>query len=163
MARQSLIPTTTTIHSDQGDLTVYVSINDSDFDESANGIDSISADSLKISIIRGSSPLPLNITDVTEIDETAPNSGVFEYEATIKYNDGPADESQCPANTTGCILQGDIFHVEYSDPSDASGSANTVTDSATFDLRKRRTPDRSDCVHHRKQHDSDAHRTGLEP
>ena len=120
---------------EQGDLTVYVSINDSDFDESANGIDSISANSLKISIIRGSSPLPLNITDVTEIDETAPNSGVFEYEATIKYNDGPLDANQCPANTTGCILQGDILHVEYTDPSDASGSSNTVTDSATFDLR----------------------------
>ena len=119
----------------QGDLTVYVSINDSDFDESANGIDSIPATSLKISVIRGSSPLPLNITDVTEIDETAPNSGVFEYEATIKYNDGPPDENQCPANTTGCILQGDILHVEYTDPSDASGSSNTVTDSATFDLR----------------------------
>ena len=35
----------------------------------------------------------------------------------------------------GCILQGDILHVEYNDPSDASGSSNTVTDSATFDLR----------------------------
>ena len=34
-----------------------------------------------------------------------------------------------------CILQGDILHVQYNDPSDASGSANTVTDSATFDLR----------------------------
>ena len=34
-----------------------------------------------------------------------------------------------------CILQGDILHVQYTDPSDASGSENTVTDSATFDLR----------------------------
>ena len=34
-----------------------------------------------------------------------------------------------------CILQGDILHVVYTDPSDASGSENTVTDSATFDLR----------------------------
>ena len=119
----------------QGDLAVYVSINDSDFDESSNGIDSIPEGYLKISIIRGSTPHMLNITDVTTIDETAPNSGVFEYEATIKYNDGPFDRNQCPANTEGCILQGDILHVEYSDPSDASGSSNTVTDSATFDLR----------------------------
>ena len=119
----------------QGDLAVYVSINDSDFDESSNGIDNIPADYLKISIIRGSTPHPLNITDVTEIDETEPNSGVFEYEATIRYDDGPFDRNQCPANTDGCILQGDILHVEYSDPSDASGSSNTVTDSATFDLR----------------------------
>ena len=119
----------------QGDLAVYVSINDADFDESSNGIDSIDSDYLTISIIRGSTPHDVPITDVTEIDETEPGSGVFEYEATIKYNDGPADASQCPANTTGCILQGDILHVEYNDPSDASGSSNTVTDSATFDLR----------------------------
>jgi translation initiation factor IF-1 len=32
-------------------------------------------------------------------------------------------------------LQGDIITVEYTDPSDSSGDANTVTDSATFDLR----------------------------
>ena len=37
--------------------------------------------------------------------------------------------------TIGCILQGDILHVVYEDQSDASGSLNTVTDSATFDLR----------------------------
>ena len=34
-----------------------------------------------------------------------------------------------------CILQGDILQVEYNDPTDASGQPNTVTDSATFDLR----------------------------
>jgi translation initiation factor IF-1 len=32
-------------------------------------------------------------------------------------------------------LQGDILTVEYTDPSDSSGDSNTVTDSATFDLR----------------------------
>ena len=37
---------------------------------------------------------------------------------------------------TKCILQGDILHVTYTlIQSDASGSENTVTDSATFDLR----------------------------
>ena len=35
----------------------------------------------------------------------------------------------------GCILQGDILQVEYNDPTDASGKPNSVTDSATFDLR----------------------------
>ncbi len=34
-----------------------------------------------------------------------------------------------------CILQGDILQVEYTDPTDASGDINTITDSATFDLR----------------------------
>ncbi|KKM89152.1 hypothetical protein LCGC14_1251520, partial [marine sediment metagenome] len=34
-----------------------------------------------------------------------------------------------------CLLQGDIITIEYTDPTDASGSITTVTDSATFDLR----------------------------
>ena len=38
-------------------------------------------------------------------------------------------------NENYCILQGDILTVEYTDPTDASGDPNTVTDSATFDLR----------------------------
>jgi len=78
----------------------------------------------------------------------------------IRYTDGPLS-STCPntdsylsvinssralnalqrfdtADTSAndyCILQGDIITVEYTDPTDASGSPNTVTDSATFDLR----------------------------
>jgi hypothetical protein len=39
------------------------------------------------------------------------------------------------ANNNFCILQGDILTVEYTDATDASGNLNTVTDSATFDLR----------------------------
>ena len=118
----------------EGELTVYVSIEDADFDTSANGIDSISADTLTIEVIRGSDPHPIPITD-TEISETAPNSGVFEYEATLSYGMGPVSDNKCMERDSNCILQGDILHVTYSDPSDASGSSNTVTDSATFDLR----------------------------
>ena len=40
-----------------------------------------------------------------------------------------------PSDENYCILQGDILQVEYTDPADASGDVNTVTDSATFDLR----------------------------
>ncbi|MBI3842364.1 MAG: hypothetical protein HY295_04370, partial [Thaumarchaeota archaeon] len=40
-----------------------------------------------------------------------------------------------PSNTGYCIRQGDILTVQYTDPVDASGHSNTVTDSATFDLR----------------------------
>ncbi len=40
-----------------------------------------------------------------------------------------------PSGENYCILQGDILQVEYTDPADASGDINTVTDSATFDLR----------------------------
>ena len=104
-----------------------------------------------------------SITDVPEfgpISEIAPDAGIFEADIAIRYTDGPASPS-CPTtgnnylapNGTGirgdslvrfndpretndyCILQGDILQVEYTDPTDASGDVNTVTDSATFDLR----------------------------
>jgi hypothetical protein len=95
------------------------------------------------------------------MDEIAPDAGIFESDILIRYTDGPASSS-CPdtndyvpingASATGinpfsdrfdvtpsigdyCILQGDILQVEYTDPADASGDVNTVTDSATFDLR----------------------------
>ena len=91
--------------------------------------------------------------------EIAPDAGIFEADITIRYTDGPAS-TKCSsvtnawtalngastsaqtdrfdtAATSGnyCILQGDILQVEYTDPADASGDVNTVTDSATFDLR----------------------------
>ena len=50
----------------------------------------------------------------------------------------PEDRFAVPEDHNGddyCILQGDILQVEYTDPTDASGDTNTVTDSATFDLR----------------------------
>ncbi|MDF2427899.1 MAG: hypothetical protein OPY07_01445, partial [Nitrosopumilus sp.] len=90
--------------------------------------------------------------------EIAPDAGIFESDIVIRYTDGPASTTcssttsvwtnldgvgtaesnrfDTPA-TTGdyCILQGDILQVEYTDPADASGNINSVTDSATFDLR----------------------------
>jgi hypothetical protein len=91
--------------------------------------------------------------------EIAPDAGIFESDITVKYTDGPAS-TICPTTTVFenivgtttnnrgdrfdaapasgenyCILQGDILQVEYTDPADASGDVNTVTDSATFDLR----------------------------
>jgi len=92
------------------------------------------------------------------ITETAGDSGVFEFDYTIKYTDGPSS-SLCPVTASSgftgldgsgstetdrftdaaaneyCILQGDILTVQYTDSADASGNTNTVTDSATFDLR----------------------------
>ena len=44
-------------------------------------------------------------------------------------------DTPAPSGENYCILQGDILQVEYTDPADASGDINTVTDSATFDLR----------------------------
>jgi len=94
------------------------------------------------------------------INEIAPDAGIFELDLPIRYTDGPASDT-CPVtnswlgaqNSTRradssvrfdtpigdtskfCILQGDIITVQYTDPTDASGDPNTVTDSATFDLR----------------------------
>ncbi len=66
--------------------------------------------------------------------ETAPGSGVFELDFVIGFDDGPKG-NDCPSGTIGCVLQGDILTVQYTDPTDASGDPNTITDSATFDLR----------------------------
>ena len=100
---------------------------------------------------------PATARHLGEIKEIAPDAGVFELDFTIRYTDGPASAT-CPETTVYqnlgggsgtdvtdrfseddgddyCILQGDILTVEYTDPTDASGDPNTVTDSATFDLR----------------------------
>ena len=101
----------------------------------------------------------INARQFGPITEIAPDAGIFELDLTIRYTDGPASTS-CPdtivfENIGGgigtdvddrfdagepaagdyCILQGDILQVEYTDPIDSSGDKNTVTDSATFDLR----------------------------
>ena len=134
----------------QGDLIVYVTVTDPDFDVSASGRDSIAMDTapVTVSVIRGSQDVTVaKIGDASNpIDEIAPDAGIFESSVTLRYNMGP-DSSLCPStgedfdvrgdtdSVNSCILQGDILQVEYNDPTDASGQSNTVTDSATFDLR----------------------------
>ena len=104
--------------------------------------------------------VPSIVRQMGPISEIAPDAGIFELDFAIRYTDGPIS-SDCPETrswvaTNGtdgskhdqafrfdsdgrdgnyCILQGDILQVEYTDPADASGNPNTVTDSATFDLR----------------------------
>lgn len=81
------------------------------------------------------------------MQEIAPDTGVFEADIVLRYTDGPAN-GECPETSSYpdylaelasidhfCIMQGDTLEVEYTDPIDASGDPNTVTDSATFDLR----------------------------
>ena len=68
-----------------------------------------------------------------ELTETTPESGIFEVEVDLAYNNGP-NSNECPGKGI-CILQGDIITVEYTDPTDSTGSQRTVSDSATFDLR----------------------------
>ena len=203
----------------QGDLIVYVTVTDPDYDVSASGRDSIAEEDapVTVTIIRGSDrEMVAEIGDRdSPIDEIAPGAGIFESSVTIRYNDGP-ESSICPDTPThavfnanrvtynsdddnytidvndadafnidatdgpisyenggklavenlahsdwavfldslagtiddehsaraddtitisNCILQGDILQVEYEDPTDASGQPNSVTDSATFDLR----------------------------
>ena len=60
----------------------------------------------------------------TELEETEPDSGIFE--AYVEIGASVGDHS---------IEQGDIITVKYVDASDASGNENTASDSATFDLR----------------------------
>ena len=132
----------------QGDLIVYVTVTDPDFDVSASGRDSIALDvaPVTVSVIRSSQSITVaTIGDTSNpIDEIAPDAGIFEASVTIEYSSGPNsslcpsaddDDPKDPTDDKGCILQGDILQVEYNDPTDASGQSNTVTDSATFDLR----------------------------
>ena len=107
----------------------------------------------EMTVPRINQPITRELGPITEI---APDAGIFELDLALRYTDGPAG-SQCPQtmvftplggrdgssvdtrftdNTDRhCIQQGDILTVEYTDPTDASGNPNTVTDSATFDLR----------------------------
>ena len=106
--------------------------------------------------------ITLDTREFGPLTEIAPDAGIFELDLPIRYTDGPLS-TVCPPTTsylsgtnatrsalstdrfsppvptvaTGnfCLLQGDIVTVEYTDPTDASGDQNTVTDSATFDLR----------------------------
>ena len=125
-----------------GDLIIHVRVTDADYDVSAAGQDEIAEDGdgpVTVSIKRGSDTYVLGTAGGTDSDfgpiqEVAPDAGVFEVDIAIRYNDGPTDQ-RCPISNEGCILQGDIIQVEYEDPIDSSGDRNTVTDSATFDLR----------------------------
>ena len=121
----------------QGNVTVHVRITDADYDVSAFGEDSISDTTVLLKIERGSSSVTVDTfgTSAKPITETSPTSGVFEYDATVGYESGP-DDASCPSVfLAGCVLQGDIITVTYNDVKDASGQPQSVTDSATFDLR----------------------------
>ncbi len=139
---------------DAGNVVVHVRVTDADYDTSAAGEDQIadgvawgnneyssSADHrVVIKVERGSNEAIISTpgNSSTPLVEVSPDSGVFEYDQSISFTDGPS--TSCPTaftaqSLTGCILQGDIITVTYKDLTDASGKTQTVTDSATFDLR----------------------------
>ncbi|MDA8010698.1 MAG: hypothetical protein MPK75_13485, partial [Alphaproteobacteria bacterium] len=138
-----------------GDVMIHIQINDKDLDQSGSGTDVIrnTEDILEVEISRDNnrvapaSATPTALADL-DIRETSPTSGIFELDLAIKWNDGPS--AGCPTGSGAfvadveattevdegrCLLQGDIITVTYTDVSDATGNENTVTDSATFDLR----------------------------
>ena len=89
----------------QGDLIVYVTVTDPDFDVSASGKDSIGIDGdapVTVSVIRGSDTVTVaQIGDQdSPIDEIAPDAGIFESSVTIRYNDGPTS-TLCPDTPIG--------------------------------------------------------------
>ena len=161
-AGEDQIAATTTTTSKRGPLKIYV----------ARGSDSLTlatagGDTVQNGVITVGSTVDVTTTgsgvdrtrELGPILETAPDSGVFELDMTVRYTDGPAS-TDCPSTTnswtatngaststetdrfsaaasTGdyCILQGDVLTVEYTDQNDASGNSAVAYDSATFDLR----------------------------
>ncbi|GAG11972.1 unnamed protein product, partial [marine sediment metagenome] len=107
-------------------VNIVIRVNDPDANVSANGEDTLSTSVLKLEIARGSDK-ELIIINSTELVEIAPDAGIFEVDVEI--------DQQTFAGLNGGIEQGDIIQVQYTDPADASGDSNSVTDSATFDLR----------------------------
>ena len=122
-----------------GNVIVHVRVTDADYNVSAMGEDKIQDANVTLKIERGSSTTELAVWGNTTayaanaIVEVSPDSGVFEADVTVTSTSGPT--TGCPVSGVGCILQGDIITVEYADNHDASGKSQTVTDSATFDLR----------------------------
>ena len=107
---------------DQGDVVVHVRVTDADYNISAQGEDVIKDTTVVIKIERGSNSTTVatvgdSVAD--QIVEVSPDSGVFEYDQTITYTDGPTNT--CPAafngksSGNGCVLQGDIVTVTYTD------------------------------------------------
>ena len=145
-----------------GNVTIYIQVADSDYDQSPSGEDTIAesdgvgpvtlkiyrgADYKVLATAGGDSISDANTaaqqsavsTDTASIKELGPmkeicsDCGVFEVTTTLALTDGPRVGS---TPTQKNINQGDVLTVEYTDPTDATGEASYLaTDSATFDLR----------------------------
>ena len=109
------------------EVTITVSVDDADEDTSSSSKQTISGVVLKVAGL---------IVDLGELKETEPDSGIFEAAVTIGPQvTGINDNTEPPTTEIVPIEQGDIITVKYTDESDASGNENSVSDSATFDLR----------------------------
>ena len=131
-----------------GNTVLHVRVNDPDYDTAGSGSDTLPADTIEVKIHRGSLKSNDLATDTTPIKEISQSTGIFELDLALGATftcDNTAglpltDDRRCTFIDTNFseeiqIKQGDIITVQYTDATDASGSKNTVTDSATFDLR----------------------------
>ena len=110
---------------------VYVAVEDADYNTSSTSINRITDTTVKITI-EGMDIVTLG-TSANPLVESATNSGVFEGQIGLTSS---ADQVSSTAMIFHKeIRQGDIITVSYTDNTDASGSENVATDSATFDLR----------------------------
>ena len=107
-------------------VTIAVAVDDSDVDTSSSSTQTIGTDQVELTVAG-------LIVDLGELKESEPDSGIFEVPIEIGPRvTGLNDDGE---SETKPIEQGDIITVRYTDESDASGNENSVSDSATFDLR----------------------------
>ena len=107
-------------------VTIAVAVDDSDVDTSSSSTQTIETTRVELTVAG-------LIVDLDELKESEPDSGIFETAIAIGYTVTGIDSSG--EEETVRIEQGDIITVRYTDESDASGNENSVSDSATFDLR----------------------------
>ena len=120
----SLDRTVYPVPADDASVVVHVSVRDADFDESSSSVESIrlASDEPPVVVRIGERTVAALGTVDNPLSETSGDSGVFE--ASVEIGGGDA-----------AIGQGSVITVSYTDPTGASGSENTVTDSAVFGLR----------------------------
>ena len=116
-------------------VTVYVSIDDADFDESSDSINSIMMDEAPVTVSIDGIDVATFGGPGDPIDETSADSGIFEGNMKIGPSINGIVEDDDGKFETATVEQGSIITVTYKDPTDASGTKNSVSDSATFDLR----------------------------
>ena len=109
---------------------LVIRVDDPDYNVSASGEDTLDASTVTVELSRSGDKVIIPFSETTLI-EIAPDAGIFELEVLIPQ----IDYFLTQLDTDRLVQQGDIITVTYEDQSDASGSLNTVTDSATFDLR----------------------------
>ena len=109
------------------EVTITVAVDDSDVDTSSSSTQTIET-GVELTVAGV-------IVELDPLKETEPDSGIFDASVTVGISVSGKDANDPDEDKTVRIEQGDIITVRYTDESDASGNENSVSDSATFDLR----------------------------